>query len=148
LAAYGLSLADVFGVQVGLIIWQPIFFGTILLLLGTIAALSGAMLARHSADTGPATRARFSWVSDHYFIHRAQWIGVGLVVTGVFLEATLAVLDHWHSDIEVMDRIHLASMAQGLLLEGVMLAAAMGVYRLILSSHAVNGSNLAGVRDA
>jgi hypothetical protein len=39
-----------------------------------------------------------------------------------------------HSAVNSTDKLHLASMAQGLLLDGMLLAVAMRIHRLVLAS--------------
>ena len=133
------------GIPIGSTMWQPVFLGTILLVLGTLAALSGALLARNSPSASTATRLRFAWVDDPRFL---RWgIRGSLLVTlaGVVLEMMLFVTWVAMPDAGPQRRIALAGLAQGLLLTGMIGAAVLVVYRLTLndssSSPAVPGTS-------
>jgi hypothetical protein len=130
---YGATLADSGGASVGSLTWQPIFFGTILEVVGLVAAVSGALLARHSPAASAPTRDSFSWVSDPGCLRRTLLIGVGLAGAGLALDALLFGLWVTNAHFNAIQKLHLASLAQGLLLDGVLLAAAVGVYRMLLS---------------
>jgi hypothetical protein len=130
---YGATLADSTGASVGSLTWQPIFFGTILEVVGLIAALGGAVLARHSPDASVSTRESFSWVSDRRWLRRGLLFGVALVLAGLALDGLLFGLWVTNARFNTLERLHLASLAQGLLLDGVLLATAVGMYRMLLS---------------
>jgi hypothetical protein len=129
---YGASLLAPQGQTLGGPTWQPVFFGTILVVLGLVFAMSGALLARYSPTVAPGTRSAFMWVSDPLRIRQAWRAGLGLLLVGVTLEVVLFVL--WLSDatVSAYTRLHLASLAQGLLLCGVLLVAGVGMYSLVV----------------
>ena len=102
--------------------------------MGLAAAISGALLARHSPAVSPSTRAAFAWVSD---LHRIRWVrraGWTMSLGGLALDGLLFAL--WVSKLpfDTIEKLHLASLAQGLLLNGVLLVAVVGVYRMLLSA--------------
>lgn len=130
---YGATLADSQGASVGSLTWQPIFFGTILEVVGLVAAISGALLARHSAAASESTRESFSWVSDPICLRWILLIGVALACAGLALDGLLFGLWVTKAHLNPVQKLHLASVAQGLLLDGVLLAAAVGVYRMLLA---------------
>lgn len=130
---YGATLADSGGASVGSLTWQPIFFGTILGVVGLVAAISGALLARHSPSASAPTRESFSWVSDPVWLRRNLLVGIALVCAGLVLDGVLFGMWVTNARLSAPEKLHLASLAQGLLLDGVLLAAVIGVYRMLLS---------------
>jgi hypothetical protein len=131
---YIATLADPGGATVGSLTWQPIFFGTILEVIGLAAAISGAFLARHSPATTAATRESFSWVSDRQWLRRARRGGYALICAGLALDVLLFDLWVTNARLNVLEKLHLASMAQGLLLDGVLMVVAISVYQMLLSA--------------
>jgi hypothetical protein len=138
LATYAMTLVGGTGPSVGSLTWQPVFFGTILLVGGLLALMSGAFLARYSPSASSTTKARFGWVSDRRTALRLQRAGDGLALVGVAADAVLFALWVQHSPVASIEKLHLASMAQGLLLCGLLLAMAMRIYRLILSARSAS----------
>ena len=138
---YGGTLADSTGAAVGSLTWQPIFFGTIVEIVGLVAAISGALLARHSPAASASTRASFSWVSDPRSLRGALAAGCALALVGLVLDGFLFGLWVTHATFGTLEKLHLASFAQGLLLEGVLLAAVVSVYRMLLSEGRSAGGN-------
>jgi hypothetical protein len=132
---YAATLADSGGASVGSLTWQPIFFGTILEVVGLVAAISGALLARHSPSASTPTREAFAWVSDPIWLRRTLRVGVVLVGGGLLLDALLFGLWISNARFNGLEKLHLASLAQGLLLDGVLLATVVGVYRMLLSEN-------------
>ena len=132
-AIYAATLVDSRGASVGSLTWQPVFFGTILVVVGLLAAMSGALVARHSAAASAPTRESFSWVSDPNCLRWMMLIGVALACAGLALDALL--FDFWvtNAHFNPLQKLHLASLAQGLLLDGILLGAAVAVYRVVLA---------------
>lgn len=130
---YGATLADSGGASLGSLTWQPIFFGTILEVVGLVGAITGALLARHSPSASAPTRESFSWVSNPIWLRRILRIGMTLVLAGLALDALLFGVWVTKARFNATDKLHLASLAQGLLLDGVLLATVIGVYRMLLS---------------
>jgi hypothetical protein len=73
-------------------------------------------------------------LSDAPSAQRLQRIGVGLAFAGVVVDAILFLLWIGHSPVTSADKLHLASMAQGLLIDGLLLALTMRIHRLLLAS--------------
>jgi hypothetical protein len=131
---FGATLADSTGASVGSLTWQPIFFGAILEVVGLTSAISGALFACHSPDVSQPTREAFAWVSDERSLRRVRWAGLALAVAGLAVDALLFGLWVSKAPFNVMAKLHLASLAQGSLLDGVLLVSAVGVYRMLLSA--------------
>jgi hypothetical protein len=131
---FGATLADSTGASVGSLTWQPIFFGAILEVVGLTAAISGALFACHSPDVSQPTREAFSWVSNERSLRRVRWAGWALAVAGLAVDALLFGLWVSKAPFNVLAKLHLASLAQGSLLDGVLLVSAVGVYRMLLSA--------------
>jgi hypothetical protein len=134
LATYAMTLVGGAGPTVGSLTWQPVFFGSILLVTGLLALMSGAFLARYSPSASSTTRVRFAWVSDERTALRLQRGGDLAALIGVSIDAVLFGLWVMHSPVDSIEKLHVASMAQGVLLDGLLLAMAMRIYRLILSA--------------
>jgi hypothetical protein len=132
---YAATLADSGGASVGSLTWQPIFFGTILEVVGLVGAISGALLARHSPSASAPTRESFSWVSNPLWLRWILRVGMTLAVAGLALDALLFEVWVTNARFNATDKLHLASLAQGLLLDGVLLATVIGVYRMLLSEN-------------
>ena len=92
------------------------FLGTTLILLGVLAASTGALLACHSPAASARTRAAFGWVRGPICLR------AGLMLAAVGLGLDLA------------HRIGPAGVAQGIMLAGVAVAAIAAIYRLVISS--------------
>ena len=131
---FGATLADSAGASVGSLTWQPIFFGTILEVMGLAAAISGALLARHSPDVCPLTREAFSWVSDGRVLRRVRRAGWALATVGLAIDALLFGVWVSKTPFNIIEKLHLASLAQGFLLDGVLSVAAVSVYRMLLAA--------------
>lgn len=128
---YLLGFVSPAGTGVGTFTWDPVFFATILVVLGLLGSLSGALLARHSPSASLRTRQRFAWVDQPRFLIGGPRLGVALVAIGVILEGLLFIAWVSHTTLSQSLRMHLAGIAQGLLLTGTILAAVVAMYRLI-----------------
>lgn len=126
------------GFHVGTLTWRPIFLGSILIVLGVSAALSGALLARSSPFSSPAVQERFAWVERPVFLRRAMSLGFVVAATGLALDGLLFFV--WVATPRTNDalRIALGAFAQALLLTGVIVVAVLAVYRLLLDEHRAN----------
>lgn len=133
LLVYVFSLTVPTGPAIGGLTWQPIFFGTILVVLGLVSATSGALLARFSPTAAPRTREAFLWVSSERTIRVAWRAGAGLAIAGVALEGILFALWITNANVSAYSRLHLAGIAQGLILCGALMAATVGIYRLVMA---------------
>ena len=122
LAAFGLlmtvvSLVDPEGIPVGSLRWQPIFFSTIALVLGTGAFLSGAVLAHRSDVVRAEVHHRFAWVGTRRFARATTAFGVISVLSGLAIDIVLFFA--WVNGGAAPARgIALASLAQTLLILG------------------------------
>ena len=132
---YGATLADWSGATVGSLTWQPVFFGTILEVVGLLAAISGALLGRFAPGASSSTRESFAWVSDPRWIGGLRLVGALLALAGLALDGVLFVVWVTAGRFSAGEKLHLASVAQGMLLDGVLLVAVISVYRLLLSGH-------------
>ena len=128
----GATSVDPSGASVGSLSWQPIFFGTILMVVGLVSALGGAVLARFSPSASPHTRVTFKWVSSRPATAKILAFGVGAAAVGLALDIILFVLWINHATTSAATKLHVASLAQGLLLDGILLAVAAGMFRLMV----------------
>jgi glycosyltransferase involved in cell wall biosynthesis len=80
------------GFHVGSIVWQPVYLSAILLVLGLMAALSGALVALHSPSSPPRVRRMFSWVAERHFHRLAKRCALVLGCGGAGLEVALALV--------------------------------------------------------
>lgn len=135
LATYVLGFLRPTGTGVGSMTWTPVYLGTILVVFGLLGLLSGALLARNAPSASPSTRARFSWVDRPSFLRRAITVGLAVTLTGIALEAVLFWMWRTNSGASADARLHLAALAQGMLLSGTILAVVLGVYRLVINEH-------------
>lgn len=124
------SLISPTGIDLGSLQWQPIFFSTIALVLGTGAFLSGAVLAHRSDVVGAEIRHRFSWVGTRRFSRAAGIFGVLSVLGGLAID--VALFFAWVNGGEAPRRgTALASLAQTLLILGPAVGGFGLVARLI-----------------
>ena len=111
------SLIDPAGIAVGSLRWQPIFFSTIALVLGTGAFLSGAVLAHRSDVVRAEVHHRFAWVGTRRFTRATTAFGVVSVLAGLTIDVVLFFA--WVDGGAAPTRgIALASLAQTLLILG------------------------------
>ncbi len=126
----GLSFLRPSGIPLGSLNWQPIFFSTILVVLGVLAAFAGAVLAHRSPFVSQRVRDRFAFVGHDRFPRRCS--SAGLVALGTGLAQDLALFWLWVSG---HPSPHfgpaLAALAQGLILMGATLAVFGFVYRVL-----------------
>jgi hypothetical protein len=121
-----LSLVRPSGVELGSLQWQPVFFSTILLVLGAQALHPGAVLAYQSSVSPTSTRRRLAFVGSERF---HQWcIGSGLLLILLGLGIDLALLVVWINDPRPPHRFGIASLAQSLIIVGATVAS-FGVLR-------------------
>lgn len=144
LLTFGLSALRPGGMQIGSVLWQPVFFSSLLLVLGLGAMLAGAALAHHNPAVSPKTRRAFSWVGEPTFLRRALRTGLGLFLAGLWVDSWLfaAWIAHW--EVSLSQRITLAGLGQALLICGALLSAFSACYQLVVSTV---GSCAVGRRD-
>ncbi len=125
-----LSLLNPVGFDLGSLHWQPIFFGPILIVLGTMAALSGAVLAHHSPLIRPDVMRHFSVVGEKKFALGCAAIGGLTLTTGLAIDLVLFAV--WiASESSPAHALALAGLAQSLVITGATLAAFGLMYRVL-----------------
>jgi hypothetical protein len=126
------SVIDPSGFDLGPLRWQPVFFGPILIVLGTMAALSGAVIAHHSPLARISrTRDRFSFVSESRFARGVALTGSLQLAVGLGIDLVLFVV--WITNETPPSRaLALAGLAQALVITGAVLLAFALVYRLVI----------------
>ncbi|MGH9043996.1 MAG: glycosyltransferase family 2 protein [Acidimicrobiales bacterium] len=118
------------GFHIGSVVWQPVYFSSILLVLGLIAALGGALLAFHSPSSPAGVRRMFSWIADPIFHMNVRRFACLLGIGGLLLET--ALLFTWlHGGIgAIYQRMVLAGLGQTVILgSAILLAFAVGYPR-------------------
>ena len=124
------SLISPSGIDLGSLQWQPIFFSTIALVLGTGAFLSGAVLAHRSDVVRAEVHHRFSWVGTRRFSRTAAIFGIVSVLAGLAIDVGLFFA--WVNGGEAPSRgTALASLAQTLLILGPAVGGFGFIARLI-----------------
>jgi glycosyltransferase involved in cell wall biosynthesis len=121
------------GAGIGSLKWQPIFLGPILLSLGLVAALSGAVMSRYSRWATTVTRLQFAWVNRRRTQRQLQLLGVVLFAGGTGIDLYLFLSWLTHGDRKSLANIPLASLAQSLLLDGALLFVGVGMFRFFSS---------------
>lgn len=130
-AGVAISVYEIIGADAGIgsLKWQPIFLGPILLSLGLIAALSGAVMSRYSRWATSITRQQFAWVNRRRTQRQLQLLGVLLFAGGSGIDLSLFLTWLSHGNRKSLSSIPLASLAQGLLLDGTLLFVGVGLFR-------------------
>ena len=118
---------------IGSLKWQPIFLGPILLSLGLVAALSGAVMSRYSRWATSITRQHFAWVNRRRTQRQLQLLGVVLFAGGTGIDLYLFLSWLTHGDRRSPANIPLASLAQSLLLDGSLLFVGVSLFRFFSS---------------
>ena len=114
-----LSLLSPGGISLGSLQWQPVFFSTIALVLGTQAFLAGSVLAYRLSVISGGTR--FAFAGDDRFSYRCVVAGATSVVAGLGIDLVLFVV--WATGRPALSRsLALAALAQSLLIVGASLA--------------------------
>lgn len=131
LVAYVFTFIRPEGTDVGSVTWSPVYLGTILVVLGLLGTLSGALLARNAPTSSATTRERFAWVDRPRVLRYGLELGILVAVVAALLEIALFFMWRGGSRYSPELRLHLAAVAQGMLLAGTILAAIAGVYRLV-----------------
>jgi hypothetical protein len=138
-----LSLLSPVGFGLGPLHWQPIFLAPILLALGVMGTVSGAVVAYHSTLTGPRVTARFAVVGRETFPGRCITAGVLELVGGIILEIVLFTV--WVSDGASPSRaLALAGIAQALVITGSVLVGFGVLYRILVSQSAYRSRRAEG----
>jgi glycosyltransferase involved in cell wall biosynthesis len=120
-AMLGVAFVDPSGVEVGSLVWQPVFFSGISMVLGMQALLAGAVLANTSSVTVPGVKRRFAFVGAESFPGHCGLAGVVAVVCGILIDVMLFA--YWLTDSELpLSELGLTSLAQSLIIIGSTMA--------------------------
>jgi hypothetical protein len=106
------------GVQIGSIVWQPVFFSGIAIVLGMEALLAGAVLAHTSSVTPTGVGHRFAFVGKPNFPNRCVAAGVAMALLGLALNVLLFLLWLGDKTHESLSHFGLASLSQSLIIVG------------------------------
>ena len=116
-----LSLLSPGGISLGSLQWQPVFFSTIALVLGTQALLAGTVLAYRLSVISGSVCTRFAFAGNTRFAFRCVVAGATSVVAGLGIDFALFLV--WSTGREALSRsLALAALAQSLLIVGASLA--------------------------
>jgi glycosyltransferase involved in cell wall biosynthesis len=138
-----LSLLNPVGFGLGPLHWQPIFLAPILVVLGTMGALAGAVVAYHSTLTSPKVAARFAAVGRGGFAGRCITAGALALVGGLVLD--VALFAFWIGDGSSPSRaLALAGIAQALVIAGVVVGVFGVLYRILTGQSAYRSHQTSG----
>jgi len=142
LALSVLSLLYPVGFALGALHWQPVFLAPILVVLGTMGALAGAVVAYHSTLTSPRAVARFAAVGDRRFTGGCITAGAVALLGGLVLEIVLFAF--WVGDGSAPSRaLALAGIAQALVIAGVVMSVFGVLYRILVGQSAYRNNRAA-----
>lgn len=137
MALSAMSLLAPAGVQLGSVRWQPVFLSGILLVLGVQSLLAGVVLAYNSSVVRDSVARHYRFVGDPLFSSRCFVAGTLTFLTGLLID--LALFFAWSSaDVSLTRGAALASLAQGLIIAGVTLAAFGLIYPMVTRSLVVS----------
>jgi glycosyltransferase involved in cell wall biosynthesis len=128
LIALGLAMLTVSflhpgGVEIGSLVWQPVFFSGIALVLGTQALLAGTVLAHSSSIARPGIGRRFAFVGKAQFPNRCVASGVIAVIIGLAINLILFIGWLGNKRQTALSHLGLASLSQSLVIIGGTLAS-------------------------
>jgi hypothetical protein len=118
LAILAVSFLHPTGLQIGSIVWQPVFFSGIAVVLGMEAVLAGAVLAHTSSVTPTGVGQRFSFVGQPSFPNRCVAAGIALAILGLALNLLLFLLWLRAKTHSPLSYFGLASLSQSLIIVG------------------------------
>ncbi len=122
----GVAFARPSGVEIGSLVWQPVFFSGICLVLGLQALLAGAVLADASSMAAPGVKRRFAFVGAPSFPGRCTLAGFLTLLAGLAINAVL--LGFWLADRgQPLSDLGLATLSQSLIIVG----STLGTFGLI-----------------
>jgi hypothetical protein len=120
-AMLAVAFIDPNGLEVGSLVWQPVVFSGIAMVLGMQALLAGAVLANTSSVTVPGVKRRFAFVGADSFPGHCGLAGVLAVLGGILIDAIL--FGYWLTDTELpVSELGLTSLAQSLIIIGSTMA--------------------------
>jgi glycosyltransferase involved in cell wall biosynthesis len=120
------------GLIVGSLRWQPVFFSSICLVLGTQALLAGMVAAYRSSVATRATRQRFAVVGRPGFPNGCFALGGVVLLVGLALDAWLFFRWLGGGATPPTGSLEIAALAQSLLMVGGTLASFGIVIRFVL----------------
>ena len=125
-----LAILNPGGFDLGSLQWQPVFFAPILMILGLLAALSGAVIT-HYSPLGRSTRpTRFGFTGGTRLVTRLIAIGGATLAIGLVIDLNLFVV--WITrDSSPTYALALAGLAQAFVITGAILVAFGLIYRVI-----------------
>ena len=123
LAMLGASFVEPKGVEIGSLVWQPVFFSGIALVLGMQALLAGAVLAHNSSFTPAGVGHRFAFVGKANFPNRCLGTGVAIALLGLLLNLILFALWLGNRAETSLSHFGLASLSQSLIIVGSTVAS-------------------------
>ncbi|MEA2843519.1 MAG: hypothetical protein QOJ69_1190 [Actinomycetota bacterium] len=116
-----LSLLSPGGISLGSLQWQPVFFSTIALVLGTQALLAGTVLAYRLSVISGSVCTRFAFAGGNRFAFRCVVAGSTSMLVGLGIDLVLFVV--WSTGRPALSRsLALAALAQSLLIVGASVA--------------------------
>jgi hypothetical protein len=110
-------------VEIGSLMWQPVFFSNIALVLGIQGLLAGTVLAYRSSVTIGNRLPRFAFVGDPSFPPHCLAAGTASILAGLVLDSALLVAWLRGSPSPPTRPQGIASLAQSLLITGGTLAS-------------------------
>jgi hypothetical protein len=120
-ALAAMSIANPLGFNLGPLRWQPIFFGPILIVLGGMGTVAGAVLANQSPLIRPDVARHFGFVDDRRFARRCVAAGSAVLAAGLGIDLVLFVV--WITQETSPARaLAFAGVAQALIIGGAGLA--------------------------
>ena len=123
LAMLGVSFIEPTGVEIGSLVWQPVFFSGIALVLGMQALLAGAVLAHNSSFTPAGVGNRFAFVGKANFPNTCLGTGVAIAILGLILNVILFALSLGNRAETSLSHFGLASLSQSLIIVGSTVAS-------------------------
>lgn len=128
---YSVGIASPDGVRVGSLVWQPVFFASICLILGTMSGLAAAVVGYHLPLSAASVRHRYRWVGHPRFSQHVAGCGLAAMGTGLLLDAGLMLA--WLSGFGGESlRLTFAGLAQGLIVSGAIAAVFALLYRILV----------------
>jgi glycosyltransferase involved in cell wall biosynthesis len=138
------SLVYPHGIQVGSVLWQPVFFSTIAIVLGVHTLLAGFVVAYVSSVSPDRTKRTFSFVGDERFLSWCGRGGLSAAAAGLLLDIVLFGL--WMSDHSPKDKaLPLAALAQGLLISGTTVWLFALITKLLVTRARTQGATPRGL---